>query len=143
MEMAFADDTPIKGHKLKYMSSTSSNMIAQLAERYFARVNVKESSGGELDKKVVSSNKNEDQESGVESDELNENAKKLLNVKAKEVGSLGPTDTTDVNNKITISDKYMQRYRSIYSLQSPPLVQTNSSSASTGNIFHVYEFLIK
>jgi len=73
--LLFENDTPIKGHKLKYIAPTptiTNNIqpIQHLADQYFARV---VSKPNDLNNKMYYSklNKNEDAESGVESEELN------------------------------------------------------------------------
>ena len=53
--MIFENDTPIKGHKLKYIANNGSKAIAHLAEKYFNKVDEKPKS---LSYKFENNNKN-------------------------------------------------------------------------------------
>lgn len=167
-ELPFEHDTPIKGHKIKYIQK-GTNMIAQLAERYFAKVNVPElnvdnqkqqpslsfyvpnnDDQEQLNSKIYfktekdminakneqeneEKKKNEDEESGVESDELNKSneIKKQINKLSQPLASKTETETVyrakeTVLKKSEQVEKFKQRYKSIYSYESPPRSDLNT-----------------
>ena len=103
--LLFENDTPIKGHKLKHKAN--SKPIVQLAERYFARVALPEQSQTKhmnefLSKHLKIKNKNEDIESGVESEELNksiEHKQQVSNSEAKKSNHLNTSFTTTSSSK--------------------------------------------
>ncbi|CAF0861459.1 unnamed protein product [Brachionus calyciflorus] len=128
-EMLFVNDTPIKGHKLRLMTKSSSQML-ELAERYFDRVQFEGKNAKQANKFTNKTNlvfnndllnskfhskiniqrvanlfndkiKNEDYESGVESDELNKSLDKKLN-----------------NNNDRINNE--ERIKQIYSISPSP-----------------------
>lgn len=111
--MIFEHDTPIKGHKIKYLSQNPA--IGQLAERYFSRPVRKEDPNLKFNE-VFSEHaqlrheqdqqqqqrdisKNEDEESGVESDELNksneEGARKKENPVIATASNVGQNSDSD------------------------------------------------
>jgi hypothetical protein len=97
--LLFENDTPIKGHKLKYIAPPTTNNIQpiqHLADQYFARV---VSKPNDLNNKMYYSklNKNEDAESGVESEELNKsNEQQQLNNNKKQ----NQINTTNVDESL-------------------------------------------
>lgn len=112
-ELLFENDTPIKGHKLKYMAP--SQPVAQLAERYFARVSLAEpsplvkSESADLNSKIyhkTANSKNEDAESGVESEELNK-SNEIKHMKQNSIDSKQNrlSFIADTNNK-NYTNKY-------------------------------------
>ncbi len=114
--LLFENDTPIKGHKLKYMAN--SQPIVRLAERYFARVlppeqslqvasnvepakNMNEPLTKDLNNKI----KNEDIESGVESEELNKSIEHKQQISTSKTTKLNHPNASFTT---TSSSKYNQ-----------------------------------
>ena len=60
--MIFENDTPIKGHKLKYTGNNGSKALAHLAEKYFNKVEEKPLSHKTTDANQVIYNKNRSRE---------------------------------------------------------------------------------
>lgn len=154
-ECLFENDTPIKGHKIKYLRNASTgrtpndDLIEQLAGHYFARVTVPDQRQQQhtkppstsnnhhhqnsqrhhsslsvytRDERQSGPNKNDDEESGVESDELN----KSIEIRSIGVSNL-PTKSKATTNAASEAKK-ADRFRSIYSLESPPLPSTAAAS---------------
>lgn len=141
-EMLFVHDTPIKGHKLKHMPKSPSQMV-QLAERYFEKpgnqnknqndknlinYNSINSQNEYLNSKIYLKNedkgnraydladelKTDDDESGVESDELNksfESKKKMKNEQRIEnIYSVSPRPETS-KAEITANEERLNLLR--------------------------------
>lgn len=74
--MIFENDTPIKGHKFKYIASNGSKAIAHLAEKYFNKVEEKPKSLSNTNQVIYNRNKSREQQTyksnQAEANELND-----------------------------------------------------------------------